>query len=110
MEEAIERHRCGAAMSPHLMHSRICNIYKWQDVAQRTEKVSPATLHMPALSFQVYDRVSKNKVRSFPKRIQRFHQRDPLAGKLYVLALAIMYIIYLALCFLQPEKACYPIS
>lgn len=96
VEEAIERHRCGAAMSPHLMHSRIRNIYKWQDVAQRTEKV--------------YDRVSKNKVRSFPKRIQRFHQRDPLAGKLYVLALAIMYIIYLALCFLQPEKACYPIS
>lgn len=90
LEGAIQRHHCGRVVLPHVMHERVRDMYKWQDVAERTE--------------QVYNRVSQEKGRSFPERIHRFHQRDPLAGKLYVFALAIMYVFYLILCFLQPEK------
>lgn len=53
---------------------------------------------------QVYDTVMQGKGRSFPERIHKFHQRDPLAGKLYVLALALMYLLYMLLCFLQPQE------
>ena len=53
---------------------------------------------------QVYNTVSAGKVRSFPERVHRFHSQDPLAGKLYVLCLAIMYLYYLLLCYLQPKE------
>lgn len=56
---------------------------------------------------QVYNRVSHGKGRSFPERIHRFHQRDPLAGKLYVFALALMYVFYKIICFFQPEEVCW---
>lgn len=63
-------------------------------------KLRPQTL----LYWQVYNRVSQEKGRSFPERLHRFHQRDPVAGKLYVFALALMYIFYLIICCLQPQK------
>lgn len=90
LDGAILRHRCGDTLPPNQIHERVREMYQWQDVAERTEKV--------------YNRVSCVKGRSFPERIRRFHQRDPLAGKLYVFALALMYVFYKILCFFQPEE------
>ena len=37
-------------------------------------------------------------------RLSRYHERDPLAGKLYVFLLTVMYFVYLLLCYFQPQK------
>ena len=39
LEEIIECHRHGDCMSPHDMHGKVREMYKWQNVAERTEKV-----------------------------------------------------------------------
>ena len=41
---------------------------------------------------------------SLPPCPPRYHQRDPLAGKVYVFVLTLMYLYYCILCFLQPEE------
>lgn len=40
LEGAISHHRMGKGVSPHVMHERVREMYKWQDVAERTEKVT----------------------------------------------------------------------
>lgn len=39
LEEAIECHRVGKRLAPQAMHERVHQMYKWQDVAERTERV-----------------------------------------------------------------------
>ena len=58
LEEIILHHRRGEGMSPQDMHNRVKEMYKWQDVAERTEKV--------------YNVVSQEKTRSFVQRIHRY--------------------------------------
>lgn len=40
LEEVISRHREGKCVPPHVMHEQVRHMYKWEDVAERTEKVS----------------------------------------------------------------------
>ena len=40
LEEVLDRYRHGACVSPAAMHERVREMYKWQDVAERTEKAS----------------------------------------------------------------------
>ncbi len=39
LEEVISNHRCGRRVPGHVMHERVQEMYQWQDVAERTEKV-----------------------------------------------------------------------
>jgi hypothetical protein len=36
--------------------------------------------------------------------IDRFNARDPVAGKLYVFVLTLLYLIYLLLCWWRPQQ------
>ena len=110
IEQVISNHRCGRHVPGHVMHERVQDMYQWQDVAERTEKVLcisllyVCNLQCHHTSKQVYDQVSQEKGRSFPERVRRFHARDPLAGKLYVFVLTLLYLYHLLICYLQPQK------
>ncbi len=40
LETAIVRHRSGRRVPPQEMHDRVKEMYRWEDVAARTEKAS----------------------------------------------------------------------
>lgn len=40
LEDVLDRYRHGTCVSPAAMHARVREMYKWQDVAERTEKAS----------------------------------------------------------------------
>ena len=39
LEEAMDRHLHDHRVPPHEMHARVKEMYRWEDVAVRTEKV-----------------------------------------------------------------------
>jgi len=42
--------------------------------------------------------------RSYIERAHRFHNRDPLAGKLYVFILTLLQLLYLLIVWLRPAE------
>jgi len=52
----------------------------------------------------VYDLVAGAPKRSYIERAYRFHNRDPLAGKLYVFILTLLQLLYLLLVWLRPAE------
>ena len=43
LEDAMQAHHHGDRVPPHEMHKRVMGMYTWQNVAERTEKVTETT-------------------------------------------------------------------
>ena len=39
LEQVISNHRSGKRIPGHVMHERVQAMYRWEDVAERTERV-----------------------------------------------------------------------
>ena len=57
LESAIIEQRTNQHMSPYAIHSRVRELYKWQDVAKRTELV--------------YDRIAREREIDLAERLHR---------------------------------------
>lgn len=50
LEEAIEEELAGEGLSPQEQHDRLKSIYKWEDVAERTEVVYRTIRKQPIIT------------------------------------------------------------
>jgi phosphatidylinositol glycan class A protein len=90
LEEAIENHRHGNRVPHWEMHERVGKMYTWHNVARRTE--------------QVYDMVARAPTRSMWQRMQRYHSRDPVMGKVYVALLVLLHLLTQLVAWWSPAK------
>ena len=77
LNEAIESHHHGNNISKNEMHQRVKDLYRWSNVAQRTEKVTcryslfvvndPPHTH----THKVYNLVSEVPTRSYVERMNK---------------------------------------
>jgi phosphatidylinositol N-acetylglucosaminyltransferase subunit A len=65
-------------------------MYSWDDVAERTEII--------------YKKIIKTPPISLADRLIRYHTCGPFAGKLAVMIMAVDYLLYSLLEWLQPRK------
>ena len=85
MEEAVPR-------IPHVdcaqFHQRVRAMYSWENVAERTERV--------------YERIYKQPKLPLIERFRRYYGCGPMAGKLFVLVVALDYLLLKLLEWLRP--------
>ena len=81
VDKAIHAHRRGDRVPAHQMHERVQEMYTWQNVAERTEKVRVQqqplldlkhTPSPPLLHTQVYDSIACVSPRSYTERVHRY--------------------------------------
>ncbi|XP_052761075.1 phosphatidylinositol N-acetylglucosaminyltransferase subunit A-like [Mya arenaria] len=90
LEEAILNHRHGNILPPFEANRKIADMYTWPNVARRTE--------------QVYDMVCTLPHRELQRRIRRYYQCGPLAGKLFVIAVILDLLFLAFVSFLHPAQ------
>ena len=73
-EAAIRAHKVGKAPSPEEVHREMKNVYTWEDIAFRTNKVTTACIVMVlSLQFiQVYDQIIRTPQKSITERLKKW--------------------------------------
>lgn len=90
IDKAIRDYKAGDMLLPTECHERIKNMYTWNNVACRTEKV--------------YDAIVCNTNDTVMERLEKFRKRAPLAGKIYVILVVIDIILHVILKWLHPKQ------
>lgn len=70
-------------------HERVKSMYSWEEVAERTERV--------------YERIYKQPQLPLIERFRRYYGCGPFAGKLFVLVVALGYILWQLLEYHRPR-------
>ena len=84
VDEAIARHRAGQFVPPHVVHERVRHMYKWEDVAERTEKVRTSVARLQ------YKDPSYSRTSSPNRHLASFIPRSPTFSKGRNIHLAIL--------------------
>ncbi|PWY99852.1 hypothetical protein BCV70DRAFT_200757 [Testicularia cyperi] len=90
MEDAIEYVRAGKH-DPIAYHEMVKSMYSWADIAERLEEIYKSTFEAP-----------------FPRPTERFHryyQGGPIAGKIFVIIVAVDLLFLKLLQWLLPDDA-----
>ncbi|KAK2163563.1 hypothetical protein LSH36_77g02003 [Paralvinella palmiformis] len=90
LESAIIEQRTNQHMSPYAIHSRVRELYKWQDVAKRTELV--------------YDRIAREREIDLAERLHRYSKCGLVAGKVFILLAVLNYLLLLFIQWWRPSK------
>ncbi|XP_046902849.1 phosphatidylinositol N-acetylglucosaminyltransferase subunit A-like isoform X2 [Hypomesus transpacificus] len=91
LESVIARQRAGAVPSPASIHARVCTLYTWRNVAERTEKV--------------YDKVVGQEVLPLDRRLFRLRSHcGPVAGAIFSFVAILDFLFLLLLQWLRPDR------
>jgi len=90
IERAILDRKAGHVVDPFVLHQRIKDMYTWQNVASKTEKV--------------YDEIVSNENHTIMRRLDKFEGRALIAGKLYLLVVFVDVLLLAILDWLYPRK------
>ncbi|KAJ8013441.1 hypothetical protein DPEC_G00053300 [Dallia pectoralis] len=90
LENVIARQRSGCMGSPASIHARVCDLYTWRNVADRTEKV--------------YDRVAGQEVLPLDRRLVRLTAHcGHVAGSIFAFVAVLDFLFLLILRWLFPD-------
>jgi len=78
------------SVDPLELHERVKNMYNWRDTALRTEKV--------------YDKIIDRPQRPLIRRFARFNECGSWAGKIFVLVIALDYLLWRLLEWWSPRE------
>ncbi|XP_014664496.1 PREDICTED: phosphatidylinositol N-acetylglucosaminyltransferase subunit A-like [Priapulus caudatus] len=82
IESAIADCRRGTNLDPYVVHERVKALYRWQDVAQRTEIV--------------YDSIVVNPEATMEDKLRKLHKIGPIVGWMVILLAVIdLFILYI---------------
>eukprot|EP00118_Oscarella_pearsei_P011124 m.72328 g.72328 ORF g.72328 m.72328 type:complete len:146 (+) comp35790_c0_seq37:996-1433(+) len=90
LHRAIGMVRRKVTLPPDECHKRVADMYQWDDVAARTEKV--------------YDKAAQDPDYAFTERLQRYYSGRPVAGILYGLVVILDFLLLCLLELLRPAK------
>jgi len=90
MEKIIEAIPLVPTVDPYQLHDEVKNMYNWNDVAIRTEKV--------------YDRVTSMEPVPLIDRMKKFYGCGVWAGKLFCMLVAFNYLVWCILEYFSPKR------
>jgi len=77
-------------VTPAKFHDRIKNMYSWENIAERTERV--------------YYSIMKTRRVPLIERLRRYYGCGSWAGKLFCIIAAVDYLVFLLLEYLMPRN------
>lgn len=90
IERALQDRRTNNFLSPENCHERVKDMYRWSDVAERTEAV--------------YNTIAKERIDSFDERVHKLRQIGTVSGPFFILTLIIIQFMLYLCNYFYPEK------
>ncbi|KAL3212415.1 hypothetical protein MRX96_035916 [Rhipicephalus microplus] len=90
LECAIERHRQGDVVPAAEAHSRVSRMYRWENVAKRTQRVYDAIDHEPPVSLR--------------QRLDRAKRCGFVFAQIFWLVVLILHVTHLVLSYIRPNS------
>nr|XP_037279942.1 LOW QUALITY PROTEIN: phosphatidylinositol N-acetylglucosaminyltransferase subunit A-like [Rhipicephalus microplus] len=90
LECAIERHRQGDVVPAAEAHSRVSRMYRWENVAKRTQRVYDTIDHEPPVSLR--------------QRLDRAKRCGFVFAQIFWLVVLILHVTHLVLSYIRPNS------
>lgn len=90
LERAIDRHRRGDVVPPSEAHARVSQMYRWENVAERTQRVYDAIDNDPPISLQ--------------ERLERTKRSGFVFARVFWVVVIVLHITHAVLSYLRPNS------
>lgn len=90
LERAIDRHRRGDVVPPSEAHARVSRMYRWENVAERTQRVYDAIDNDPPISLQ--------------ERLERTKRSGFVFARVFWVVVIVLHITHAVLSYLRPNS------